>query len=890
MTENNDYSYLLDIINLVDNNNKSDEQKIAINFEGDFLDNQQIGSYNNNLIYLISKDSNFDLALSPKCIIDKNTDNSIKQLISNNIDKTDINIQHFNKSSFFMPKQGHWISLNNWQYGSLPKTWLESINDYVDEVWVSSSYNKQCYIDSGINSEKIQVINYGVDPLVFNPNIDAEDLKIDKKIKFIYKGDLSWQSGFDKLLKAYTEEFCADEDICLIIITDESTHKDNINKIQEVTSLNDSPQIILIQKDLRDHDLARIYAYSNFMVSVQRVQNFCADTVNFMACGKVVISNDYGSVLDYCSESNSIPVKTERVYQSEHNIEGIETIDYPYWGEVDNNSLRVALRKAYDLDKLEYSILGKQASKTILDNFTYIKTGEISKGLMKNLLNKSIKRDVQEKFNNILLTGLNYLTKGDYDNSYIALKESWDIYPENESVNFYLANLMMAKSDYVQALEYNLNCLAVNPNQEDYNNLLGIILYKLGDYKLAESFLKKTLQLMPEHGGAKESLKAIETIRNSQFDNTDLINDKRLFLESLITENNSLDSYSLSVCILTKNEESTIEKAIRSVKDIADEIIILDTGSTDKTIDILKNHQVQLFTDIWHNDFSQARNEVMSHANCDWILMLDADECVEMELKDSIKPLLKNLSKNKVYQTKIVNFIDKNNIDEKIEHYVVRLLPNYKGIKYIRAIHEYPVNKDDSIIESEILNGLEIKHTGYLSNNVKEKDKIQRNRSILEKALSNDPQSIIDYFYLAENYKEENNYQKTIEYSEKVIELEEKFSQFESIIKMAKMNIIESMIVLKKYDQAFDKSEYFQKNLESRPDYWFLKGSIEYNRNNYNQAIKYEQKALSLRSQIIYPSIDIGAISWKPLSLIAESYVKLEDYKNASLYYRRALK
>lgn len=889
MTENNDYSYLLDIINLVEGNEKPDSEKININFEGEFLNNN-IGKFNTNFVNLISKSGDFNLSLSTKTLIDKDTDSSISELINKNLDKTDININHFDKTFFYIPKQGYWLSINNWIYGALPKTWIESINDYLDQVWVSSNYIKECYIDSGIKQDKLQVVNYGVDPLVFNPNVEKNNINVNKKIKFIYKGNLSWQSDFESILSAYTSEFCSDEDVCLIIVADENSDINQINKIQEVASKDDCPQIIIIQKDLKNEELAKIYAFSSFMISVKRIDDFCADAVNYMSCGKVLITSDYGSILDYCDKDNSIMVKSERVYQAKKSIENIETVDYPYWGEVNLNSLKVALRKAYEINDSEYNELCKKSSKSILEQFTYIKVGEKEKSLIKDIITQPIKRDVQENFNNILLEGLNYLTKGNYDKSEISLNKALEIYPQNDRANFYLANIMTTKGEYKKALEYNINSLITNPNQEDYNNLIGVILYKLGDYKLSESFFKRVIYLMPEHGGAKESLKAIETIKTSQFDNKDIVHDKRDILEKIANKNTSSDSYSLSVCILAKNEQANIERAIKSVKSIADEIIVLDTGSTDKTINIVKNHNVKLFNWEWQNDFSKARNEIMSYALGDWILMLDADEYLELENNHNIKPMLKNLSKEKVYQTKIINFIDKNNINEKIEHFVVRLIPNNQNIKYIRSIHEYPVKSNNSNIESEILNNLEIFHSGYLTLNVKVKDKIQRNRDILENALETDPESIIDYFYLAENYKEDNNYQKTIDYSLKVIEIENKYPQFDSIIKMAKMNLIESYIVQKDYDKALEYSDKFIEILDNRPDYWFLKGSIEFNRDNYDKSIEYEKKALTLKDVIVYPSIDTGAFSWKPLSIIAECYLKKDDYKNASLYYRRALK
>lgn len=97
----------------------------------------------------------------------------------------------------------------------------------------------------------------------------------------------------------------------------------------------------------------------------------------------------------------------------------------------------------------------------------------------------------------------------------------------------------------------------------------------------------------------------------------------------------------LSVLILTKNEEKNIERAIKSVLPIADEIIVLDSGSTDKTIEIAKNLGAKVFFRDFDNYPSQI-NYGLSLCNGDWIFVLDADEEVSNQLQESIKKELEN--------------------------------------------------------------------------------------------------------------------------------------------------------------------------------------------------------------------------------------------------------
>ena len=97
-----------------------------------------------------------------------------------------------------------------------------------------------------------------------------------------------------------------------------------------------------------------------------------------------------------------------------------------------------------------------------------------------------------------------------------------------------------------------------------------------------------------------------------------------------------MNKTTLSLCMIVKNEEKYIAKSIDSVKDIVNEIVIIDTGSTDSTLDILKNYNVKLYNYKWENDFASARNFAINKIKSDWILFLDADEILDEASKDNL--------------------------------------------------------------------------------------------------------------------------------------------------------------------------------------------------------------------------------------------------------------
>ena len=109
----------------------------------------------------------------------------------------------------------------------------------------------------------------------------------------------------------------------------------------------------------------------------------------------------------------------------------------------------------------------------------------------------------------------------------------------------------------------------------------------------------------------------------------------------------------LSICMIVKNEEELLARCLNSVKDLVDEIVIVDSGSTDKTLQIAKSFGAKIFYFEWCNDFSKARNFAFSKATSDYILWLDADDVMP-------KPTLQYLVKNKKKLTIITSLLTLN--------------------------------------------------------------------------------------------------------------------------------------------------------------------------------------------------------------------------------------
>jgi len=185
----------------------------------------------------------------------------------------------------------------------------------------------------------------------------------------------------------------------------------------------------------------------------------------------------------------------------------------------------------------------------------------------------------------------------------------------------------------------------------------------------------------------------------------------------------------LSVCMIVKNEEKVLRRCLESICGIADEIIIADTGSTDKTKEIALEYTDQVFEYEWENDFSKARNFAASKATGEWILAIDADEFVDRDSFFKFKEELRNNPPEyNILAVQVVNFVGENGKDT-ILNYHERLYKNDGSISYYRSIHELLVHKDSK--ENKGFTNLQIYHSGYMKNVIEVKGKSKRNLNLL---------------------------------------------------------------------------------------------------------------------------------------------------------------
>lgn len=287
----------------------------------------------------------------------------------------------------------------------------------------------------------------------------------------------------------------------------------------------------------------------------------------------------------------------------------------------------------------------------------------------------------------------------------------------------------------------------------------------------------------------------------------------------------------MSLCMIVKNEQDVLTRCLDCIKDIVDEIIIVDTGSTDNTKDIAYQYTDKIYDFKWIDDFSKARNYAFSKATKDYILWLDADDIIDDENQKKLLHLKENLSCDiDVVMMKYV-------IAENLVFYRERLLKRERNFKWKNAVHEV-IEPKGHILYQDIV----IEH---------HKEKVKdpsRNLRIYEKQKEQGIQlDTRQTFYYARELYEHQQYEKAIDTFEQFLMKKDGWveNQIEACLNMS---ICFDMIGKKRkaFQILFNSFLYDLPRSEILCEigYLFLK------QEQYKQAIYWYQLALQQKPQL----------------------------------------
>lgn len=298
----------------------------------------------------------------------------------------------------------------------------------------------------------------------------------------------------------------------------------------------------------------------------------------------------------------------------------------------------------------------------------------------------------------------------------------------------------------------------------------------------------------------------------------------------------------ISVCMIAKNEENRIERCLNSLEGYGFEIVIVDTGSTDRTKEIASKYTSCIYDFAWVDDFSAARNFSLEKASNDWIFMMDCDEWIESIDIEELTYFRKKLSH-------AVGSVTRQNITGTPEHpgrtvdQTERFF-NRKRYRYSGRIHEQVTPKFEKTFEAFLLNTV-IGHDGYLMTEAERTAKSHRNISLLEKELADDPDNPYIMYQLGKGYDIIDAYDKSCVCYEKALthDLDPSLAYVHALI----IAYGEALLETKQHIKALELGKYAEV-LSASADYAYLMGTIYLRNDRYEDALDYFEKATNFET------------------------------------------
>ncbi len=347
----------------------------------------------------------------------------------------------------------------------------------------------------------------------------------------------------------------------------------------------------------------------------------------------------------------------------------------------------------------------------------------------------------------------------------------------------------------------------------------------------------------------------------------------------------------ISLCMIVKNEERFLAQCLRSVKGIVDEINIVDTGSTDRTIEIAREFGANVQEHPWRNDFAWARNKSLEMASRRWIFQMDADE----ELLEESIPALEQLKDAPSDLTglwlRCVNASDKYaGGGGSVSHAIIRIFPNHERIRFHGSIHEFPSLDDSPLSMSAVVSPIKIVHHGYLTDVVNDRDKYTRNMSIIEQSVIEHPDDAFHWYNLGMTAHLNGEHERAAPALEKMWELCKEHG-------MRAFTANGLQILADVYSEHLNKPElglvYALECLERSPRYanaHFSAGKAYFLLKRYDEARVMYHKAIDdgqyLDRQFV---VDDEVPKWKAQCEIGSTYADQGDYASALTWFEKGL-
>jgi tetratricopeptide (TPR) repeat protein len=386
----------------------------------------------------------------------------------------------------------------------------------------------------------------------------------------------------------------------------------------------------------------------------------------------------------------------------------------------------------------------------------------------------------------------------------------------------------------------------------------------------------------------------VEQTKNSKSDDIRTPSAKNNILHSAAR----MDKPSLSVCMIVKNEADLLPRCLASLRDIAAEIVLVDTGSIDRTKDIAKEFDCRIVEFPWTGDFAAARNESMKYADQEWIFIIDADEELPAGAVDDLRAILKRDDIDIVSLTVVNKSLETGRVSSILPS--IRLFRRNLGLQYEGIVHNrLAIPQNAAVVRTAI----ELYHYGYDLPDDKLRKKQARSRELLERQLQKNPDDVFANFNMAQllmglhGTADENISRTIVDHAARVIANHDPAQTGHTgYFLMAHYQTATALCALRRYEEA---ESFCRAALDQKDDYLDIiltLANIRLARSDMEEARKYYLQYLEMsgsyrpdreRNDIIMHHVHSRHIAAYGLATISRLENNIDD---ALKYYRRVIR
>lgn len=310
-----------------------------------------------------------------------------------------IHVRHQWPPNLVAPKEGRWVVVQPWEFGSPPRDWMPAFRERVDEIWAYTGYVRDMYVRAGVPEDRVHVVPLGVDCDNFRPGIaPLASLPPKRGLRFLYVGGSIARKGFDVLLDAWQKAFGPDDPVELLIkdMGGKTSYKGQTGErtVRQIQQSGRFATIHYVDDDLAPSDLPGLYASGDVLVHPYRGEGFGLPIAEAMACGLPVIVTDGGAADDFCGSDEAWKIPSRKVLLPGGKVDQMETVEPPWWLEPSEEALIAALREAATNEGMRRE-KGERARQRIAEDFTWAHSVERAEARLRALASRSVRRGNQ---------------------------------------------------------------------------------------------------------------------------------------------------------------------------------------------------------------------------------------------------------------------------------------------------------------------------------------------------------------------------------------------------------------------------------------------------------------------------------------------------------------